>query len=189
MTRAKLSTEDIASDWRDAVSVQDYSGADGIEGVRFVELRELVDDGGSFLEVARLDEAGQLLGVEDFQVRQVNFSTLLPGAVKAWHVHFNQEDVWFIPPISRLLVGLKDIREDSATKGNDLRFVLGPARSRLLVIPRGVAHGCANLTTTPQHPHKLHRPTSTLCDRAEDGAGPVERTLGSADDARSAHIT
>lgn len=150
MTDSKLDINDIASSWRDSVSVQDYSGQDGIDGVRFLELRELVDDGGSFLEVARLNDAGQLLGVDGFQVRQVNYSTLMPGAIKAWHVHFNQEDVWFIPPTSRLLVGLKDLRDGSATRDNELRLTMGPGKSRLLLIPRGVAHGCANLWTTPQ---------------------------------------
>ena len=150
MTDNTLSLSDIAGPWRDSVSVQDYGGSPGIEDVRFLELRELVDDGGSFLELARLDEAGRFLGLEDFQVRQLNFSTLMPGAIKAWHVHFNQEDLWFIPPVSRLLVGLKDLRENSPSSGNELRLTMGPGKSRLLYIPRGVAHGCANLSQEPQ---------------------------------------
>jgi hypothetical protein len=62
MTDDTLSLSDIAAQWRDSVSVQDYGGSAGIDGVRFLDLRELVDDGGSFLERARLDEAGRLLG-------------------------------------------------------------------------------------------------------------------------------
>ena len=150
MSAPRLQIDDIANEWRDAISVQDYSGKPGIAGLSFIELRELVDDGGSFLEMGRLDDAGKLLGVDDFQVRQLNFSTLEPGAVKAWHVHYGQEDVWFIPPTSRLVVGLKDIRESSPTKGNALRFVMGPGRARLMLIPRGVAHGIANLTQQSQ---------------------------------------
>jgi dTDP-4-dehydrorhamnose 3,5-epimerase len=150
MTHSKLSIDQIANEWRGDVSVQNYSGSGGIDGLNFVELRQLIDDGGSFLEIGRLDDAGKLLGVADFQVRQLNFSTLEPGAIKAWHVHFAQEDVWFIPPTSRLVVGLKDIREASPTKGNALRLVMGPGKARLLLIPRGVAHGVANLTQEPQ---------------------------------------
>ncbi|MDE2839516.1 MAG: dTDP-4-dehydrorhamnose 3,5-epimerase family protein, partial [Chloroflexota bacterium] len=61
------------------------------------------------------------------------------------HFHFNQEDVWFVPPSQALVVGLWDVREDSPTTGNTMRFVLGRGRSQLLYIPRGVAHGAANL--------------------------------------------
>jgi len=150
MTDSKLSISDIASEWRDDVSVQDYSGRPSIDGLLFVELRQLVDDGGSFLEIGRLDDAGKLLGVPDFQARQLNFSTLEPGAIKAWHVHFGQEDVWFIPPTSRLVVGLKDVREASPTKGNAVRLTMGAGKARLMRIPRGVAHGVANLTQVPQ---------------------------------------
>jgi len=150
MTDSRLSISDIAAQWRDDVSVQDYSGGPGIDGLHFVDLRQLIDDGGSFLEIGRLDEAGKLLGVPDFAVRQLNFSTLEAGAIKAWHVHFGQEDVWFIPPTSRLVVGLKDVREDSPTKGNSVRLTMGPGKARLMWIPRGVAHGVANLTQTPQ---------------------------------------
>ena len=150
MSKEPLCLEDFDAQWRSEVSVQDYSGSAGIQGLSFVELRQLVDDGGSFLELARFDDVGGLLGVDNFTVRQMNFSTLEPGAVKAWHVHFNQEDVWFIPPTSRLVVGLKDLRKSSPTCGNSLRFVLGPGRSRLMLIPRGVAHGVANLTQETQ---------------------------------------
>ena len=150
MGHTRLSISDIAEEWREHVSVQDYSSKPGIDGLAFVELRQLVDDGGAFLEMARLDEAGKCMVVEDFQVRQLNFSTLEPGAIKSWHVHYGQEDVWFIPPTSRLVVGLKDIREGSATEGNALRMTMGPGRSRLMLIPRGVAHGVANLTQQSQ---------------------------------------
>ena len=150
MSKQPLTIDQLAPEWRSEITVQDYSGSPGIDGLTFVELRQLVDDGGSFLEMARFDEIGGLLGVDGFKVRQMNFSTLEPGAVKAWHVHFSQEDVWFIPPTSRLVVGLKDLREDSPTRDNILRFVLGPARSRLMLIPRGVAHGVANFTKQTQ---------------------------------------
>ena len=150
MSNKTLHLADLAPEWREQISVQDYSGSARIDGLAFVELRQLVDDGGSFLEMARFDEVGGLLGVDDFTVRQMNFSTLEPGAIKAWHVHFRQEDVWFIPPTSRLVVGLHDLRESSPTCGSSMRFVLGPGRSRLMLIPRGVAHGVANFTQQTQ---------------------------------------
>lgn len=127
---------------------QSYSSAPQIDGVKFIDLKEFTDDGGSFLELARFAK-GAHLAVLDFEVRQMNYSSVLPGAIKATHVHKNQEDVWFVPSHDRLLVGLQDLREKSKTNGVKMRFVLGAGKSQLLVIPRGVAHGLANPWQTP----------------------------------------
>jgi dTDP-4-dehydrorhamnose 3,5-epimerase len=130
------------------LSTQDYSKKPTIEGVKLIELRQFIDDGGLFLEVARLTN-GALEGIEGFTPRQVSYSQVLPGAIKAFHLHLEQEDVWFVPPYDRLLIGLHDVRKDSASHGVTMRFVMGSGVPRLLVIPRGVAHGCANLGQTP----------------------------------------
>ncbi|MBI2637986.1 dTDP-4-dehydrorhamnose 3,5-epimerase family protein [Candidatus Peregrinibacteria bacterium] len=130
------------------LSKQDYAPKPAIDGVKLVELKEFVDDGGSFLELGRF-EKGLLKRLPDFEVRQINYSVVLPGAVKATHIHKNQEDVWFVPPSDRVLVGLKDIRGKSATHGVTMRFVLGAGKPRLLLIPRGVAHGLANPWSKP----------------------------------------
>lgn len=127
---------------------QDYTPKPVIDGVQFIPLQEFVDDGGSFLELGRFNK-GLLAAIPDFELRQMNYSQVLPGAVKATHIHKNQEDVWFVPPHERLLVGLSDIREASGTKGVTMRFVLGAGKPRLLIIPRGVAHGVGNLWQTP----------------------------------------
>lgn len=127
---------------------QDYASTTLIQGVKFFELKEFVDDGGSFLELGRFTK-GLLAAVADFEVHQINYSVVLPGAVKATHIHKNQEDIWFVPASDRVLVGLRDLREKSSTFGVTMRFVLGGGRSRLLLIPRGVAHGLANLWTLP----------------------------------------
>jgi dTDP-4-dehydrorhamnose 3,5-epimerase len=74
---------------------------------------------------------------------------MLPGTIKAFHLHLNQEDVWFVPPHERLLVVLSDQRAASPTRGVMMRFVLGADKSRLVYIPRGVAHGAANLWQVP----------------------------------------
>ena len=57
--------------------------------------------------------------------------------------------MWFVLPTDRLLVGLLDARKDSATCNATMRLVLGAGRAQLLHIPRGVAHGCANIGTEP----------------------------------------
>lgn len=144
MSERPLTRSDIKPEYRHLITRQDYLPSPRIEGVRLVELKQFRDDGGTFIELGRLDEAGLLLGLDDFKVRQVNFSELLPGAVKAWHLHFDQEDVWFVPPGERMLVGLKDLRANSPTCGNQMRFTMGGGSGQLLFLPRGVAHGAAN---------------------------------------------
>lgn len=69
-----------------AYSVQDYGGNTPIEGVQIVDLRRFNDDGGSITELGRLNE-GLHAQLDGFEVRQVNFSEVEPGAVKAYHLH------------------------------------------------------------------------------------------------------
>jgi len=144
-----LTPDDFATKYREQVTTQSYEGAPRIEGVQIIDLRLMIDDGGSFAELVRFDENGFLEAIPSFKPRQSSYSLVLPGAIKAFHLHFNQEDVWFVPPDDRLVVGLIDIRKDSPTCGNTMRFVLGGGRARLVYIPRGVGHGAANIGTDP----------------------------------------
>ncbi len=130
----------------EAYSLQSYGGAPSIEGLEVAELRRFNDDAGSMTELARLRE-GRLAGLEGFEAAQVNFSTLEPGAIKAFHLHRRQTDVWYVPPADRILLVLSDLREGSPSAGNTLRLMLGDGRSRLVRIPPGVAHGCRNMGT------------------------------------------
>ena len=125
-------------------SYQDYSPADRIDGVEIVELARFNDDGGAITELGRLTAGvhGQLPG---FEVRQFNYSEVEPGAVKAYHMHHRQTDVWYVPPHDKLLLVLHDCRDGSPTEGKTMRFVLGDGRNRLVRIPPGVAHGTKNL--------------------------------------------
>jgi dTDP-4-dehydrorhamnose 3,5-epimerase len=86
-------------------------------------------------------------GLAGFEPAQLNYSTLQPGAIKAFHVHRRQTDVWFVPPEDRVLLILVDVREGSPTEGQESRWVLGDGRAALVRIPPGVAHGCRNLGT------------------------------------------
>lgn len=142
--KAALSLGDIHPNYQKKITQQDYSPKDKIDGVEFVDLPHFIDDGGTFIEVARLTE-----GIHDWVpgtgVEQVSFSEMLPGVTKAFHIHFNQEDVWFVPPSSRMLIGLHDAREHSPSAGVTMRFILGGGKAKLLRIPRGVAHGVRNI--------------------------------------------
>ena len=137
-------------DWspaaKKAFTVQQYGAAPAIDGVQLIELKRFTDDGGAFTELGRLTGGG-LDGVDGFTVRQINYSEVEPGVIKAFHVHARQTDVWYVPPSDRMLIGLVDVRQGSPTEGMVRRLMLGAGASRLLRIPPGVAHGARNLGT------------------------------------------
>ena len=145
----KLSPADFGPEFQDNLTTQGYGGGVRIDGVKILDLRLLTDDGGSFAELVRFDESGNLEAIPEFKVRQSSYSLVLPGAVKAFHLHYNQEDVWFVPPTDRLLIGLVDARKDSPTHNATMRFVMGGGKAQLLYIPRGVGHGGANIWQQP----------------------------------------
>lgn len=139
-----LTKSAIGAEFDKDLSVQDYTKKPTIEGVQLINLNMFVDDGGALAEIVRFDNEGRLQLIPEFQVRQSTFSQVLPGVIKAFHLHYNQEDVWFILPGDRLLIGLFDARKDSPTYKKEMRFVMGAGRAQILYIPRGVAHGMAN---------------------------------------------
>jgi len=144
-----LSKEDIIQQYCSAIEVQDYSKKKKIEGVEIYELKNFVGEDGFLCEIVRLNKGGYLEGIKDFEILQINYSEVLPGAIKAWHLHFSQEDLWYISPGQTVLVGLYDLRKNSPAQKISMRFTLGGGKSQLLYIPRGVAHGYTNLTKKP----------------------------------------
>jgi dTDP-4-dehydrorhamnose 3,5-epimerase len=131
-------------DAKRAYSVQSYAPRPTIDGVEIVELKRFADDGGAMTELARLVD-GSPQALAGFVMRQINFSEIEPGAIKAFHLHTRQTDVWFVPPGDRVMLVLADVRAGSRTEGVSMRFMLGSGASRLVRIPPGVAHGARNL--------------------------------------------
>ena len=144
-----LTRADLGPEFEAVLTTQEYGGGTRIGGVKLLDLRLMTDDGGSFAELVRFDEAGNLEAIPEFKVRQSSYSLVLPGAIKAFHLHFSQDDVWFVPPTDRLLIGLIDARKDSPTVGATMRFVMGGGKAQLLYVPRGVGHGGANIWQQP----------------------------------------
>ncbi len=124
--------------------VQDYSPQPSIEGVEVIPLRRFNDDGGAMTELGRLDQGVHQLA-NGFTARQVNYSVMEPGVIKAFHLHRHQTDLWFVPPSDKILLVLADVRAGSPTEGLLRRMVLGDTNSSLVRIPPGVAHGARNL--------------------------------------------
>lgn len=141
-----LTNNDINKKFQNKIFIQDYSKKPVIEGVKIIEIKRFVGEDGTFEELTRINEKGCLEVFPDFQVKQINRSKILPGAVKAWHLHYKQEDIWYVPPEDHMILGLWDLRENSPTKDLKMRIVLGATYSRLVYIPRGVAHGVVNVS-------------------------------------------
>ena len=133
-----------------AFSLQDYSPAPEIDGVQVVDLKRFQDDGGSFIELGRL-HGGLHAAFPGFEVKQINYSEMDPGVIKAFHLHRRQTDVWFIPAGDKMLLVLLDVRAESRSRNVQRRLVLGDGTSRLVRIPPGVAHGVKNLAPTRGH--------------------------------------
>ena len=136
---------DIDEKARGKIYIQDYSAKPTIESVKIIPVKTWVSEDGDFSEIIRM-ENGKVAGLEDFEVVQLNRSRLLPGSVKGWHLHFEQVDIFYLPPSDFLLVGLWDLRRNSKTNGVSMKITLGAGQSSLLYIPRGVAHGMTNVS-------------------------------------------
>jgi dTDP-4-dehydrorhamnose 3,5-epimerase len=139
----------IGPDYRNLAGTQSYGNRTSIDGVTLTHLPVFSDEGGDFCELTRFNADGTLSLAPGYRPAQISYSLMEPGQVKAFHLHENQDDLWFVPPAHRLLVGLIDVRNGSSTYGAQSRVVLGAGKGRLLLIPRGVAHGVANLSTSP----------------------------------------
>jgi dTDP-4-dehydrorhamnose 3,5-epimerase len=128
--------------------LQEYKDKPQINDVQIKSAKHFVVGDGTFSELVRLNDKGKI-ALDDLQmpVKQVNYSMMVPGTVKAWHVHQSQDEIWYPTPQSGpLIIGLMDIREESETKGNIMRIIAGGGQAKLIYIPRGVAHGVANPT-------------------------------------------
>ncbi|NIL99924.1 MAG: dTDP-4-dehydrorhamnose 3,5-epimerase [Acidobacteria bacterium] len=134
----------LTADADSVLRVQRYDGSPSIDGVEFTELRRFNDDGGAMTELLRFEE-DRPAGLEGFEPRQLNYSILQPGAIKAFHLHRRQTDVWFVPPEDRILMVLVDVRAGSPSAAVRQRFMLGDGTSRFVRVPPGVAHGCRNI--------------------------------------------
>ena len=155
-----------------AYQIQSYGPAPTIEGVQIVELKRFSDDGGSMTELARLTD-GHPAGVRAASpFARSSYSEVEPGAIKAFHLHQRQTDIWYVPPSDRMLVVLVDVRRGLEDRGDAHASHSGRGGSRMVRIPPGVAHGVCNLVVRAGPHHLLHR--RPFLARARDvRRGPV----------------
>lgn len=143
-----LNTKGIVSTARKQMYHASYTSESSIKDVRVMPLITYPSEEGDFGELLRI-EKGQLKSVPGFKLAQINRTTLIPGSIKAWHLHFKQDEIWYVSPSDHLFVGLWDVREASPTQGKTMRIAIGAGTSRLVFIPHGVAHGSAVLVNKP----------------------------------------
>ena len=119
---------------------------DLIEGVRVSPFALWPDDRGYFLEIARI---GQGLPA-DFppETTQVSAALTYPGAIKAFHYHLHQTDLWVVTQ-GMFQVALVDLRGDSPTFGVKNTLYVGQMRPWQVLIPPGVGHGYKVIGTAP----------------------------------------
>lgn len=108
-----------------------------IEGVIIKDLVTHTDERGFFREIIRV--------TDDFFSEgfgQWAHSMMFQGSAKAWHIHKEQVDWWYVAT-GTLRVALHDKRKDSPTYGETMEFFMGDNhQSKIIKIPPGVAHGC-----------------------------------------------
>ncbi len=113
-----------------------------IEGVRIVEIKNLVIRGGTLTEIYRPEWFDGIMKVE-----HVTHVTSLPGFQSKWHCHHDQSDVIFVVG-GYFRAGLYDARSDSPTRGHSFVANLHLMRPQALLVPPGVWHALRNVGNT-----------------------------------------
>jgi dTDP-4-dehydrorhamnose 3,5-epimerase len=105
-----------------------------IQGVATKRLKVIPDERGRLMEMLRVDDP-----IFD-KFGQVYLSTTLPGVVKGWHAHRQQNDcITCVKGMIKLVA--YDARPDSPTHGLINEFFIGEHNPLLVKIPIGVQHG------------------------------------------------
>lgn len=111
---------------------------DLINGVHIQPLALYPDDRGYFLELARFGQ--NLTTAFPPASTQVSAALTYPGAIKAFHFHRHQTDLWGVPA-GMLQVALVDLRPDSPTFGRRNTIYIGDLRPWQIFVPPGIGHG------------------------------------------------
>jgi dTDP-4-dehydrorhamnose 3,5-epimerase len=136
---------------------------DLIAGVRILPMSLWPDDRGYFLEIARLGQ-GLTKGFPA-ATTQVSAAMTIPGAIKAFHFHLHQNDVWGVVR-GMFQVALVDLRPDSPTYGAKNTIHIGELRPWQILIPPRVGHGYKVIGTDPA---MLVYVTDRLYDPSDEG--------------------
>jgi dTDP-4-dehydrorhamnose 3,5-epimerase len=132
----------------------------GIDGVKVVPLRQIVDERGKIMHMLKAtDEHFIAFG-------EIYFSCAWPGTIKAWHVHTTMTVNNAVLAGHAKLV-MYDLRADSPTHGTLQEVFFGEDNYVLVQIPPGIANGykaygdklviMANAATEPHRSDEMQR--------------------------------
>jgi len=107
-----------------------------------VERGERIETPGFLMEVLRSDEG--LIS----RFGQTTFTVAYKNTIKAFHLHKRQDDLWFFATGKAKIV-LCDLRKKSPTYRKIQVIFAGKDDYKLILIPRGVAHGYQVLSEEP----------------------------------------
>ena len=125
--------QSITADWKRTPS-------ELIDGVRVIEIANVVKDNGHLTEIFRASWVGETAS----RVEQVFQAVLNRGAISAWHAHEKTNDRLFVSFGTARIV-LYDDREESPTRGMINEFRFGTIRPALIIVPTRVWHGLQNI--------------------------------------------
>ena len=131
-----------------------------IAGVKVTPLKQILDERGKIMHFMRKDDP-------DFQgFGEVYFSQVMPGAIKAWHVH-KLMTLNYAVVVGTIKLVLYDDRPASATKGELMELFVGDQNYCLVTVPPLVWNGfkgcgtamalVANCATHAHHPDEIER--------------------------------
>jgi dTDP-4-dehydrorhamnose 3,5-epimerase len=113
-----------------------------IDGMTITPLRRIPDERGAVFHMLRDDsEVFERFG-------EIYFSTVYPGAIKAWHLH-KEMTLNYAVPMGMIKLVCYDDREGSATKGNLVELHVGELNYVLVTIPPLVWNGFKGEGTAP----------------------------------------
>jgi dTDP-4-dehydrorhamnose 3,5-epimerase len=131
-----------------------------IEGVNIQPLRQIPDERGKIMHMLRSDAPH----FEKFG--EIYFSTVYPGAIKAWHIH-KQMTLNYAVIVGMIKMVLYDDREGSVTRGHLMELFPGENNYCLITVPPVVWNGfkgigdktaiVANCATIPHDANEISR--------------------------------
>jgi dTDP-4-dehydrorhamnose 3,5-epimerase len=131
-----------------------------IDGVKVIPLRQIPDERGAVLHMLRSDDPH----FEAFG--EIYFSSVVPGAVKAWRRH-REMVLFYAVPVGLIRLVLYDDRADSPSHGQVAELLLGDQHYALVRIPALVWSGfkglgsqaalVANCATIPHRADEVER--------------------------------
>lgn len=112
-----------------------------IDGVKITPKRQILDERGKVMHMLKTTDP------EFDQFGEIYFSCVIPGAIKAWHIH-KEMTLNYAVPHGNIKFVLYDDRDGSPTKGVLQEMILGPDNYHLVTVPPMVWNGFKGVGTT-----------------------------------------